>query len=409
MIGKMSAEDTLKKLLTLLCSAKTLDGNPMAACAQLLPQFFIDSIPGSSDSSNLQATACFPSLSLHDSTDGSNNSLAHPANGRIKLEDLAVVNLGVPFHCSPQFVSCAPETMLSNLSISFMSLIESRLRSTISALLKQSMNCVNGNHEDDMLLKLLCSKDSICISTVVTSFHAMGGKNDIDAVGNSSRHTCFLPLVFEAIVDVALFGSELATVTLRSSGTILASLTSDTNKISELVLSLDSKALLQSLMKEARFVVRKAVLLASKLSAHLRNTALINNISSTSSLNSFVQQNRNVGLRSSNIVSRDSIAENSMPPPPPRKPSSASLTRRSINDENSHKDKTENVKFSKSTNTSTVNASKKVSNSCSLLSLSRPSRTNLKREIVENNEKPQSSLSSFPLKKRRVTSCPSLY
>jgi len=57
MIGKMSAEDTLKKLLTLLCSAKTLDGNPMAACAQLLPQFFIDSIPGSSDSSNLQATA----------------------------------------------------------------------------------------------------------------------------------------------------------------------------------------------------------------------------------------------------------------------------------------------------------------------------------------------------------------
>lgn len=295
----ISPEQVLSGFTTLLCSALTTDGDPLAASAKELASFI------SSTCDNFPVCS-FPTLLLHNQK--MRKGLALPNN--LSLQDTAALNLALQFHCNKADIATAPSTMLRNLSESFTSLIDSRLRSSILALLKQSLKgpSMSGYHartgESRIVMKLL-SSCPISVTAVVTSFRALSMQEGSDNV---------VPIVFEAIIDMNILGVELVTSTLRAPGTVNGSFSSPRNRIICAEFMLDTPALLQSMMKEARFIVRKTVAVASSIASNLTNakhslmhSQSVPNISPSSSRNG------------DSMPLSSSVASECMPPPPPRK------------------------------------------------------------------------------------------
>lgn len=143
----------------------------------------------------------------------------------------------------------------------------------------------------------------------MTTFRALAvadGSNE-----NKITAQVALPLVFEAILDMNILG-ETNTVKLRCSGSIAAIFDEVDQAFRDLDVVLNTATLLQSMMKEARVVVRKAVVMATTLAA-----ARLSNSEPTlgSTYQRSLGSNRPCG----------SHLNLSMPPPPPRKPSALNL------------------------------------------------------------------------------------
>lgn len=132
--SSLSAQQRLHKLAALLCSAVTLEGNPLQSIVSQLPAFISQDYCGRSS---------FPTLILHNKN-RKHGGIQLPDN--IGLKDTAILNLALPFYCSIGEIEAAPMIMLQNLSQSFSSLIGSRLRSCVIALMTQTINGVKGYH-----------------------------------------------------------------------------------------------------------------------------------------------------------------------------------------------------------------------------------------------------------------------
>mmetsp|Transcript_21510 Transcript_21510/g.28292 ORF Transcript_21510/g.28292 Transcript_21510/m.28292 type:complete len:557 (+) Transcript_21510:167-1837(+) len=277
-------EETLKSFASLLSSAVTTCGAASFAGSPLtLPRFLSQAEPN---------TTCvsIPSLSLKNRSSVKNASSGNSnPSGRGHLEEAAALSLAVPLLCTKEDVVGVPATVLHNVLESLDSLINSRLKSSLAALVRQTfhnrkLNVINKNNgisssdgdAEDMatrqakiMISLFSSSTkAITITSVVTSFRVLS----MDGVHRDTSSSCgdmILPLVLETIVDVQILG-QLVTVSLRAPGTITGSFQGsggvDSNErdlrphLNAVQVAFDTMSLLRSMMKQARHVVKKAML-----------------------------------------------------------------------------------------------------------------------------------------------------
>jgi len=183
-------------------------------------------------------------------------------------QETAAFNLAFPVFHDHENVAEAPVTLLNNFSVSFMSLIESRMRTSIVALSECAQEIAR-SQEGTTLVNLLSGSGGsspITLTTIVTSFRALG------CCENSDEDALYLPLVFEATVDAMVLGT-LVTCTVSAPGTIIGTFHGD-GLLERVEILFDSIALLNSMMKEARFVVRKVIARAAGMAHKLISQVL---------------------------------------------------------------------------------------------------------------------------------------
>lgn len=308
------AERIVGSFASLLSSALALDGGktvePLKDSSDVLPRFISPSV--ASDDICL----VIPSLLLKHATLSTSNGSS--------LEEAAALNLAHPVALSTKEIEAAPMALLANLCDSFTSLIDSRLRSSIQALVRQAHSQKDATLTRVLVGLLACSQSPITPSTVVTSFRTL------PACEITPEGEIVMPVVMECVVDLKIFGN-LATVTIVAPGTIQTAISSDF-MISRVEIVLDTLAFLQSMMKQARFAVRKAVATASNIATNLlMPSSLPETRSEARSMPSKVPSSEDLKHQ---LATQESLPVHSsiMPPPPsslmpppPSRPSKRSL------------------------------------------------------------------------------------
>lgn len=185
------------------------------------------------------------------------------------LEETAALYLARPLTVTRVELEAVPQTLLENISETFMSLVDSRLRSSLVALLGQSDSQNKSAITRTVVGLLAASSDvtnngkPISPTAVVTSFRILPGCD----LTQSGDHVA--PLVMETVIDLNIL-SHLATITFVAPGTIQGSFGSASNRLlTKVEVVLDTVALLQSMMKQARSTVREAVIIASGVASNL--------------------------------------------------------------------------------------------------------------------------------------------
>lgn len=264
-------EITLSAFASLLSSAhqSTVDDNHPHVFPKLEPalsKFFSPLV--SFDNSNPCAdnAICFPSLSLR-------NGMASSAEG-MSLKDSAALNLALPFCVSsPQEIASIPRTLLESIKKSFGELLDSRLRSTIVALKRQSLVKLGMNGAGSREIKTICavlkrSMKPVTLTTIVTSVRALNQseKDEFDSGKKRSDYHSNLPLIFEAVFDAKVLG-KLVTVSIRAPGMISGNFHPQDGLLDRLEVVFDTIVLLQEMMIQARVLAKKAVSLASGIAS----------------------------------------------------------------------------------------------------------------------------------------------
>lgn len=243
------------------------------------------------------------------------------------IEEYAALNLARPLALKRGELQAAPLTLLGNLIESFMSLVDSRKRSSLTALIRQSQTQKDSTLTRVLVGLLACSNDPITPSTVVTSFRVL------QASERNASGDIVMPLVMETVVDLKIFGS-LITISVVAPGTIQASFASDC-MITKVEVVLDTVAFLQSMMKQARYAVRKAVALSSNMASKLlgfSSSSLKQQSDDCSTMSgssgappvkvrSFQKLAQDIGR----VNSKADMMASSLMPPPPSRPSKRSI------------------------------------------------------------------------------------
>mmetsp|Transcript_59480 Transcript_59480/g.176487 ORF Transcript_59480/g.176487 Transcript_59480/m.176487 type:complete len:618 (-) Transcript_59480:143-1996(-) len=279
-------ERALTSFASLLSSALTIDGDlpePLAGSSSALPCFFSRSVGPS------EAVAALPGLDLRAGKSASlSASSAVAAGAGAGLEDSAALHLAAPFVCSRDDLAGVPKKILANVASSFVQLIDARMRSSLSALLRKTLQRgamagfggsssaggVGSDAHTKMVIGLLSSETPVAPTTVVTSFRVLPGAGG--NAGAPGADSVVLPLVYEAVIDLSVLGTAI-TVAIRAPGTIAATFDDADNGgdglIRSVEVTLDTLALLRAMMKQARFAVKKAVSAASAIAATLVTAA----------------------------------------------------------------------------------------------------------------------------------------
>jgi len=291
-----SIEVTLSNFSSLLSSAITPSGEDPSSTASnsSLSCFLSDSIAYTKN--NLACT--IPSLSLK------NKSLVG-LDSKSPIKEISALSLAYPVVYSKNSIQKAPSEIIHNVSSSFMTLIDARLRGCTSALLKQAMSKSSptslSKHLKMMvtLLSPTISRASppIDLSTIVTSFQVLPFRSltCIDILKES-----VLPLVLNTTVDLVILGT-LVTVSIQAPGTIFGSFSEGGDGLlSSVLISFDTVATLENMMKQARFAVKKAITLSSLLSneitlkigciVNIPNMSLFNSAAPSNCVSSAIQQ-----------------------------------------------------------------------------------------------------------------------
>ena len=124
-------KSTLSNFATLLCSASTPDGNPMDSILSYLNYF------AATERLGAERIFSFPSLLLH-------ATKRRASNITKALDSVAASNLASSFSCNSFELLNVPMTLLNNLKSSFESLIDSRIRSSVLAILNKATKNESG-------------------------------------------------------------------------------------------------------------------------------------------------------------------------------------------------------------------------------------------------------------------------
>jgi len=188
------------------------------------------------------------------------------------LEQAAAQNLGSVTTWTRSTVHLAPLTMLKTLASSFSALVDARVRAWMLLFLRQSLS--SGDEQSrSQLMKLLATSQSIDIKSVATSFNALSlppnvalGQQDGKEGQAKPPTQIILPLLFEVVSNVVLH-EEHVIAKLRAPGTLLGIFDSESNssQMTAVKINLDTKALVASMVEQARLVVFKAVASATSL------------------------------------------------------------------------------------------------------------------------------------------------
>lgn len=214
------------------------------------------------------STRCkFPSMSLKNSS--FNRKMGN------QLKDVASMNLAMPITATPEDVHTVPSQLLHNLCDSFMSLVDSRLRSSTYALLQKAQTMDEWKAQEMLMVtKMLWPRKGpgvrpAVISTAVTTFRTLAPtSNQIDqnttynAASPQSKEV-ILPIIFEAGIDLRLHGTVAANITIHAAGSLSGLFSTVMHSLlSEVEISMDTTALLDSLMNSARKVVKQIIAIA---------------------------------------------------------------------------------------------------------------------------------------------------
>jgi len=197
---------------------------------------------------------------------------AQAASDAAMLEQAAARNLGSVTTWTRTTVHLAPITMIKSLSASFSALVDARVRAWMLLFLRQSLS--SGDEQSrSQLLKLLATSQSIDIRSVATSFNALTlppnaalGEQDGKEEEKKPPTQIILPLLFE-VVSTVILHEEQVVAKLRAPGTLLGIFDGESNssEMNAVKINLDTKALVASMVEQARLVVFKAVASATSL------------------------------------------------------------------------------------------------------------------------------------------------
>lgn len=239
---------------------------------------------------------------------------------KASLEQEASMNLARALEATRNELPSLPLSVLCNISDAFMSLVDSRIRSYLTALLLQSNRGDNlHNNKLAPVLEIIMSSSSTLVrpTAIVNSFRVIGASVD---TGNDLQKVC--PLLLETMIDLDILG-EAMTVTIAGSGNIVGAFEEMVigPMLTGTILQIDTQVFLHSMMAQVRSAVRKAVGMISNLFLPSETTSI-----SASSIpareteqsgnpqhENTMQENNNFGISMGNQGSRFG-----MPPPAKR-------------------------------------------------------------------------------------------
>ena len=229
-----------------------------------------------------------------------------------RVDDLGVTSCGTSTVAGSVLtnktsLTMIPRRILQNVSASYKSLVDSRLRSSLSELLKRTLsNSSTGTACGDSaaallraqtvgLVSLMSRSDAVVVTAAVSSFKVIdvpGGSTDegLDSTGHLRGRT--VPLIFEAVLDVIVHGVK-TTAVLQAPGSLTGQFVarSPVNqpaqdqqqepRLARVELTVDAPHLLQMMMEEARKAVRKAVSTAASNIATATSSNAANSASTT--------------------------------------------------------------------------------------------------------------------------------
>ncbi|GFH61183.1 hypothetical protein CTEN210_17659 [Chaetoceros tenuissimus] len=182
------------------------------------------------------------------------------------LLDDAAMNLSSPLHANKYSIDAVPSTLLSNVTSTMEQLLQSRLRASMIALIKQTMKL--GDHNEARILRrLMLSPKAVQITTVVSSFSVLND-NGYGVFGNMSK-----PLVYELILDITMLGKQ-HTVSIQVSGDICGVVNSNQLQFDSVTISLDTVSLLEKMMAQARQLIKKTLKRAASITTAYSNMQL---------------------------------------------------------------------------------------------------------------------------------------
>jgi hypothetical protein len=205
---------------------------------------------------NIQSVPCsFPCLLLKGHLSG-----ADRANRNIPLLDVGALSLAKPLKANRSNIDRVPMELLTNVTVSFQQLLCSRLRASMAALIKTTIKL--GDYDKAAVLRrLLASRESLQISTVVTSFTVLANDDGHQPPGKVTE-----AIIFETIIDAKMLGS-VHTVTLQVPGTISAIISPADHLLQTVDIVFDTVAFLKTMMEQARLLVKKTMKRAAKITA----------------------------------------------------------------------------------------------------------------------------------------------
>lgn len=196
---------------------------------------------------------------------GNHSSEKTPSKGASLLDD-AAMNLSSPLHANKYSIDAVPSTLLSNVTSTMEQLLQSRLRASMIALIKQTTKL--GDHNEARILRrLMLSPKAVQITTVVSSFSVLDD-NGYGVFGNMSK-----PLVYELILDITMLGKQ-HTVSIQVSGDICGVVNSNQLQFDSVTISLDTVSLLEKMMAQARQLIKKTLKRAATITTAYSNMQL---------------------------------------------------------------------------------------------------------------------------------------
>jgi hypothetical protein len=183
------------------------------------------------------------------------------------LLDAAAMNLSSPLHANKYNIDAVPSTLLSNVTSTMEQLLQSRLRASMIALIKQTTKL--GDHNEARILRrLMLSQKAVQITTVVSSFSVLDDNGYGVFVGNMSK-----PLVYELILDITMLGKQ-HTVSIQVSGDIHGAINSNQLQFDSVIISLDTVSLLEKMMAQTRHLIKKTLKRAATITTAYSNMQL---------------------------------------------------------------------------------------------------------------------------------------
>jgi len=250
-IVAVNIEDALQDFSILLSSLTKLDETGVSPSPHTSSLTYL-----LSDPSPLSQECMIPSLSHC-------NDVLFGQDSFTSSKEIAALSLAYPnFYCKSN-IAQAPSQIVINLASTFKTLIESRLKSIYSSLLKKKscMNCpLHEEKNIDITLAKLSEHDSIdsCsqIISICTVFEVFPCKEESSSIAVEEK---ILPMILTTTIDLNVLGNSF-TVSLQTPGTISGALARNGNGLlSSVAINLDTMSLLESLMQQAKSITKAAV------------------------------------------------------------------------------------------------------------------------------------------------------
>jgi len=233
-----------------------------------------------------------PSFDVHNTSKSfnSNESLSEPSTMPLKnlLEQAAAVRMSQPIALELSELHTLPFLILWNFSRSFTSLIDSRLKSSLRALVQQmkKRQITKGSSTQDLtvqqsLVQLLTSayasstSSPVCPTAIRTSFRAIVDQLEdcVVHVGEeedkrTSRYS--IPLVFDAVLDLKIFGKHIP-IHVQAPGTTTGTFlgrepgSAGFLPMSSVDIKIDTEVLLRCMMTQVRDTVRIAMAIGTHI------------------------------------------------------------------------------------------------------------------------------------------------